>query len=211
MRSGSALNVFDGTGHEYHAIIADIGRSRITLDIGAAVPGDRESTLRITLAQGIARHERMDMILQKAVELGVQTIQPLWLQRSQGHLKEERLEKRLQHWRGILISACEQCGRSTLPQLRLPGTLPEWLSSRPRDGLRLMMQPDSSDTLSALASPSGDIVLLVGPEGGMNPHEQSLAGAAGFTGVRLGPRILRTETAALAAIAAIQVLWGDFR
>ena len=118
MRSGNAVRVFDGEGHEYQAVLADIGRAGITLDIGAAVPGDRESMLQITLAQGIARHDRMDMILQKAAELGVQTIQPLWMQRSQTHLNGERLEKRLQHWQGILISACEQCGRSTLPQLR---------------------------------------------------------------------------------------------
>lgn len=211
MRSGNAVRVFDGEGHEYQAVLAGIGRTSITLDIGAAVPADRESMLNITLAQGIARHDRMDMILQKAAELGVQTIQPLWMQRSQTHLNGERLEKRLHHWQGILISACEQCGRSTLPQLRPPAGLPEWLAGSPPAALKLMLQPDSSDALAALARPAGDITLLVGPEGGLDPDEQSLARSAGFTGIRLGPRILRTETAALAAISGLQMLWGDFR
>jgi len=211
LRGGAELNVFDGAGHEHHAVLADIGRARITLEIGAAIPGDRESSLHIFLAQGIARHDRMDLILQKAVELGVHTIQPLWMQRSQTHLKGERLGKRLQHWQGVLISACEQCGRNTLPGLLMPAGLPEWIVTMPPAGLRLQLQPDSSDTLSTLARPAGDIILLVGPEGGLDPDEQSFASSAGFSGIRLGPRILRTETAALAAISGLQTLWGDFQ
>jgi 16S rRNA (uracil1498-N3)-methyltransferase len=211
MRSNTAIRVFDGMGHEYDAVLADIGRGRITLHIGMAIPGDCESTLHIILAQGIARHDRMDLILQKAVELGVRTIQPLWLQRSQTHLKGERLEKRLQHWRGVLISACEQCGRNTLPQLQSPAGLAEWLQTLPQAAMKLLLQPDSRETLNTLGRPAGEIVLLVGPEGGLNYDEQALARSDGFTGIRLGPRILRTETAALSAIAGLQTLWGDFR
>jgi len=210
LRSGAALRVFSGAGSEHHAILTDVGRARITLEIGTAIAVDRESSLHITLAQGIARHDRMDLILQKAVELGVRTVQPLWLQRSQSHLKGERLEKRLQHWQGVLVSACEQCGRNTLPGLLRPAGLPEWIAALPPSGLKLLLQPDSSDTLITLARPAGDIILLVGPEGGLNAAERSLACSTGFTGIRLGPRILRTETAALAAIAGLQVLWGDF-
>jgi 16S rRNA (uracil1498-N3)-methyltransferase len=210
LRTGTALRVFDGSGHEHDAVLSGIGRAWITLEIGAAIPGDRESSLQITLAQGIARHDRMDLILQKAVELGVQTIQPLWLQRSQTHLQGERMERRLRHWQGILTSACEQSGRNTLPKLLLPAGLPEWIGTLPPTGLKLLLRPDGSDTLNTLARPAGDILMLVGPEGGLDPGEQSLARSAGFTGVRLGPRILRTETAALAAIAGLQTKWGDF-
>jgi len=205
------MNVFDGAGHEHLAVLTDIGRAGITLEIGVAIPGNRESSLRIFLAQGIARNDRMDLILQKAVELGVHSIQPLWMQRSQAHLKGERLGKRLQHWQGVLISACEQCGRNTLPELLMPAVLPYWIGALPPAGLRLLLQPDSSETLSTLARPAGDIILLVGPEGGLNRDEQALASSAGFSGIRLGPRILRTETAALAAIAGLQTLWGDFQ
>lgn len=210
MRSGGEIRVFDGMGREHHAILTDIGRGNITLEIGAVIPGDRESTLRILLAQGIARHDRMDMIFQKAVELGVQTIQPLWLQRSQNFVKGERLQKRLQHWQGVIASACEQCGCNTLPQLLPPAGLSEWLGLLSMESLKLLLQPDSSKTLTSLARPAGEIILLVGPEGGLNKDEQSIALAGGFIGLRLGPRILRTETAALAAIAGLQTLWGDF-
>ncbi|MEZ5542210.1 MAG: 16S rRNA (uracil(1498)-N(3))-methyltransferase [Pseudomonadota bacterium] len=211
LRTGAALRVFDGCGHEHHARLTDSGRARVTLDIGKAIPGARESALRLDLAQGIARHDRMDLILQKAVELGVSNIQPLWLQRSQSRLSGERLEKRILHWQGIINSACEQCGRNILPQLHPPLDLAQWLHSSPQAAMKLLLQPDSASTLTQLSRPDGAIVLLAGPEGGLDGDEQALASAAGFTGIRLGPRILRTETAALAAIAGLQTLWGDFR
>lgn len=211
LRSGTEVNVFDGAGHEHHARLVDIERGRITLEIGAPVPGNRESVLRICLAQGIARNDRMDMILQKATELGVHSIQPLWLQRSQTHLEGERMEKRQMHWQGILNSACEQCGRNTLPQLLPPTDLAHWIEATSPSAQRLLLQPDSTATLAMLPGPAAEIVLLVGPEGGLDEDEQELAVAAGFTGIRLGPRVLRTETAALTAIAGLQTLWGDFR
>jgi 16S rRNA (uracil1498-N3)-methyltransferase len=211
LRSGAALRVFDGAGNEHHAILQGTGRDSIELSVGEQIPGSPESALSITLAQGIARHDRMDLILQKAVELGVNTIQPLWMQRSQSHLKGERLAKRRQHWQGVVISACEQCGRTTLPVVEAPDSLANWIHTQPGADCQLMLQPDSAHTLPGIPAPAGNIILLVGPEGGLDSGEQSLAKTAGFKGVRLGQRILRTETAGLAALAAMQTLWGDFR
>jgi 16S rRNA (uracil1498-N3)-methyltransferase len=211
LRERATLRVFNGDGNEYTATFTGKGRGEITLEIGAAVDTLPESSLTIRLAQGIARNDRMDLILQKSVELGVSEIQPLWMQRSQSHLRGERLDKRIRHWQGVISSACEQCGRATLPTLQPPLAYPDWLAGKHNSGLGLMLQPDSQTVLADLASPDGAITLLVGPEGGMNGEEKAQAEAAGFTGVRLGARILRTETAALAALSGIQTLWGDFR
>ena len=210
LRTGAALILF-GEGREYHAVLSDIRRAEVTIDIGAAAGHMDESSIDVKLLQGIARHDRMDVILQKSVELGVNSIQPLWMQRSQSRLKGERLEKRIQHWRGVIISACEQCGRTTLPELLPPEEYAHHINTQACDGLKLMLQPDSSTALNDIQAPGGMIYLLVGPEGGLTPDEQTLASSAGFTGIRLGQRILRTETAALAAIAGMQTLWGDFK
>lgn len=169
-----------------------------------------EAPLPLTLLQGIARNDRMDFILQKAVELGIQAIQPLWMLRSHTRPKGIRLEKRISHWQGVITSACEQSGRSTLPQLVPPEDYSTCISNRTDSNLRLMLQPDARSCLRNLEKPSGGISILVGPEGGLTPEEQTLAITAGYTGIRMGPRILRTETAALAALAGIQTLWGDF-
>jgi len=211
LRAGASVRVFDGQGNEYHATLHDITRAEIILDIGAMLETIPESPLQVTLLQGIARNDHMDLVLQKAVELGVQTIQPLWMQRSQKRLKGERMEKRSRHWEGVVISACEQCGRATLPTLlaaRDYGN--EFIENTADTTLRLMLQPDARASLRSLERPAGKVVVLVGPEGGLTPAEQSLASTSGFTGIRMGPRILRTETAALAALAGIQTLWGDF-
>lgn len=210
LQAGSGIRVFDGAGNEYHATLVDIGRAEVSALVGERAAGIAESPLPVTLAQGITRNDRMDIILQKAVELGVATIQPLWMQRCQTHLKGVRLEKRIRHWRGVIISACEQCGRTTLPQLAAPDSYPHWINSLPEQGCRLMLQPGGSTSLRALAPPLEGICILAGPEGGLNPDEQLLARNAGFLGIRLGPRVLRTETAALTALAAMQALWGDF-
>jgi len=211
LRERATLRVFNGDGNEYTATFTGKGRGEITLEIGDPVSTLPEPALAIQLAQGIARHDRMDLILQKSVELGVSDIQPLWMQRSQSHLRGERLEKRIRHWQGVISSACEQCGRATLPTLESPLTYPEWLAGNHDSALGLVLQPDSRTVLADLAQPDGTITLLVGPEGGMNEEEKAHAVTAGFTGVRLGQRILRTETAALAALSGIQTLWGDFR
>lgn len=210
VRSGAPVSVFDGKGCEHRAIVKAIKRSEIILEIAEAVEPRQESSLDITLLQGIARNDRMDFILQKAVELGVKAIQPLWMQRSQARLKGNRLEKRCKHWQGVISNACEQCGRATLPQLGTAMNYSDWMTSKHSSGLHFLLQPDSDTGLGALQPPVGEIHVLAGPEGGLNAEEQLLAKSAGFLGIRLGPRILRTETAALAALAGMQTLWGDF-
>jgi 16S rRNA (uracil1498-N3)-methyltransferase len=210
LRAGASLRLFNGSGREHAATLLETGRSAITLSIAAPVEPAAPPSLHITLAQGIARNDRMDLILQKAVELGVAGIQPLWMQRSQKHLKGERLEKRLLHWRGIVISACEQCGRATLPVLPEPMSFFDWQDNAADTGLRLMLQPEGHGTLRELDTPKNGVTLLVGPEGGLTPEERTGALRTGFTGIRLGQRILRTETAGIAALAGIQALWGDF-
>ena len=210
LRTGTELIVF-GHGREHRAVLRGIRRSELAIEVGAPCECMEESSIDITLLQGIARNDRMDLILQKSVELGVNSIQPLWMQRSQGRLKGERLEKRIQHWQGVIISACEQCGRSTLPDLLSPDDFAGRLTTRTFEGLNLMLQPDSATTLHDIPAPGGAIHVLVGPEGGMDTDEQALAANAGFTGIRLGQRVLRTETAAFAALAGMQTLWGDFK
>jgi 16S rRNA (uracil1498-N3)-methyltransferase len=211
LRTGASLRVFNGDGMEFSATFVRTGRAEITLDIGSPVETLPEPGLPICLAQGIARNDRMDLILQKAVELGTGRIQPLWMQRSQAHVRGDRLEKRIRHWHGVVASACEQCGRATLPELLSPAPFPDWIARTNNDEMRLMLQPDSTRVLADLEKPSGGITLLVGPEGGMNTDERALATMSGYSGLRLGARILRTETAALAALSGIQTLWGDFR
>jgi len=210
LQAGAGVKVFNGDGHDFDAVLMEAGRTRIRLQIGACLPSVSESTLNITLAQGIARSDRMDLIVQKSVELGVSTIQPLWMQRCQGHSSTERMEKRIKHWQGIITAACEQCGRSRIPALDAPASYGNWISRQDTDALRLMLQPGSTDILRDFEPVHGNIIILVGPEGGMSQDEQLLATHAGFKGIRLGQRILRTETAALTALAATHALWGDF-
>jgi 16S rRNA (uracil1498-N3)-methyltransferase len=203
--------VFDGQGNEHQATLHEVTRSGITLEIGPALATTPESPLQLTLLQGIARNDHMDLVLQKAAELGVQTIQPLWMQRSQKRLKGERMEKRCRHWERVIISACEQCGRATLPTLLMVDDYANGFKQNTADNpLCLMLQPDASSSLRSLEKPAGRVIVLIGPEGGLTTEEQSLASASGFSGIRMGPRILRTETAAIAALAGIQTLWGDF-
>jgi 16S rRNA (uracil1498-N3)-methyltransferase len=210
IRSGAPVLVFDGKGSEHRATVKATKRSEIILEIAEPAATLQEPSLDITLLQGIARNDRMDFILQKAVELGVRTIQPLWMQRSQSRLKGSRLDKRCKHWQGVIISACEQCGRATLPHLGVATNFSDWVNSQKSTGLRLLLEPNSDTGLGTLQPRDDKITMIAGPEGGLNDHEQLLAASAGFIGIRLGPRILRTETAALAALAGIQTLWGDY-
>lgn len=211
LRPGAAVKVFDGQGYEHEAVLREVRRTQVTVEVGKAVVSTPEPPFAITLAQGIPRGDRMDLILQKAVELGVTDMQPLWTARSQSHAGGERLEKRLRHWQGVVISACEQCGRATLPTLEPPVEFRHWLTGGLRDGCRLLLDPDARQSLGDIQPPGDSILLLVGPEGGISAEETTLAAAAGFSRVRLGPRILRTETAALAMLAGLQALWGDLR
>jgi len=211
LRTGAPLILFDGSGFEFEATLEKCQQEKTMAAVGASTRKNIESPLQVTLCQGISRGERMDYTLQKAVELGVTRIVPLWTERTQVRLKEKRLEKRLDHWRGIIISACEQCGRSRIPQLDDPAELKQWLIDTKLQGLRLFLDPTTTSTVTELAPPESGVNLLIGPEGGLSHWEKEFAQQYGFMPVILGPRILRTETAALAAISSLQTLWGDFR
>ena len=209
LKPGAGVNMFNGTGGEFQAVITDIGNEFVAVNIGQHVVREAESPLRINLAQGISRGERMDYTIQKSVELGVTSIIPLLTERCGLKLSPERAAGRLRHWQGVITSACEQCGRNRLPAIHTVDSLRNWLGQINDDGIRLVMDKRNSCSLSQLDRPSGAITLLIGPEGGLTDEELALAKDAGFTGIRLGPRILRTETAGIAAICSLQALWGD--
>jgi 16S rRNA (uracil1498-N3)-methyltransferase len=201
------LILFDGSGGEYPASIIELDKRKVTVELGERRMVELESPLKITLAQGISRGERMDYTIQKAVELGVTRIVPLSTERSVVNLKGERLEKKLAHWRGVIISACEQCGRNTLPELITQQTLDEWLE-KGSSGEGLLLDHRAEGSLGSLQL-GNEITLLIGPEGGLSETERQRAIDCGYRGIRLGPRVLRTETAALTALAGLQSRWGD--
>ena len=207
---GAPLILFNGSGGEFAATLAAIDKRRVLVDVGSFQDQEREPPLQIWLAQGVSRGERMDYTIQKAVELGVSRIIPLFTEYCGVQLQGERLEKRIKHWQGVVISACEQCGRNRIPPVDTPVTLTQWLAM-PGKGLRLVLAPDAEHSLAQLPEPGGPVTLLIGPEGGLADQEIALAKQAGYAGLRLGPRILRTETAAVAALAAMLGTWGDFR
>ena len=212
MSAGDELQLFNGLGREFSAKILRMTKSEVVAVTMADIANDVESNLRVVLAQGISSGERMDFTLQKAVELGVTGIQPISAERSVVRLSGERQEKRRQHWQSVVISACEQCGRSFVPQVADVMGLPEWLASYATPGIRLVLSPAAEHGLREMTRPTetDSITLLVGPEGGLSESEIKAAYQAKFQAMRLGSRILRTETAALAALAALQTLWGDF-
>ncbi len=202
--------LFDGRGGEYLAHIQRIERDRVVAELGAWQDIERESRLSVTLVQAVQAGDKMDFTIQKAVELGVRDIVPVDSRRSVIRLSGERAGKRVAHWQGVAASACEQCGRNQVPNVAPLEKLENWLARPHGEGLRLLLAPDAEDTLAELP-PVGNIQLLIGAEGGLDPQEIIAAKQAGFQSIRLGPRVLRTETAGLAALAAMQVLWGDFR
>jgi len=207
---GEGVVAFDGRGNEYDAVIERVSKSAVTLRMGDPRPVDRESPLQVTLAQGISSGERMDYTVQKAVELGVHAIQPLLTERSVVRLHSERAAKRVAHWHSIAVAACEQCGRNRVPEVYPLASFVAWLGTPKTNAVRLTLAPDAAVRLLDMERVAQPVVLLVGPEGGLAPREREDAIAAGFTAARLGPRVLRTETAAVAALAALQTLWGDF-
>ena len=210
LTAGDAVVAFDGRGHEYAATIERISKGGVTLVLGEPQAVDRESPFEVMLAQGISSGERMDYTVQKAVELGVHAIQPLTAERSVVRLDRERAAKRVAHWQAVAAAACEQCGRNYVPEVRPVLAVEPWLGALPAAAARLTLAPEATERLTQLERPDGPVILLAGPEGGFSPREKENAEAAGFTAVRLGPRVLRTETAAVAALAAMQALWGDF-
>lgn len=213
LRTGDVVTLFNGDGEEYSAEIARIGKDAVMLNVTGCSAVDREAPLAVTLAQAVSSGERMDFTVQKAVELGVASIQPLASSRSVVRLASERAATRLAHWQSVVIAACEQCGRNRVPEVFPLLDFHEWLarSANVHDGAaRLLLSPRAGGSLRELARPARGVVLLAGPEGGFAPEEELDAERAGFTPVRLGPRVLRTETAAIAALAALAALWGDF-
>ena len=207
---GDTCVLFNGDGDDYPARLVELSKRVVRVELGHGIAIHNESPLRLVLLQGVARGEKMDLILQKATELGVAALQPLYSQRSEVKLDGARADKRLAHWRGVVVSACEQCGRARVPDVALPLPLGKTLASLRSGGLRLILDPDADATLPQITlEVSQPVYLAVGPEGGWSPQDLEQLGAAGFRGVRLGPRVLRTETAGIAAIAALQVLHGD--
>ncbi len=209
MRSGDTLTVFNGDGFDYGAEIIQIGKS-VSLLIRDKTENFRESPLRISLAQGISRNDRMDYTLQKSVELGVVTIQPLITQKSSVKLNPDRIDNKVRHWQSVVVSACEQSGRSVVPPVATPLTLPEWLAQSGAGHTRILLDPTAETSLTRLEL-AGECTLVIGPESGFNEHEIRLLSNAGALRAALGPRVLRTETAALAAISVMQARLGDFQ
>jgi len=201
--------LFNGQGGEYTACIERIQKDEVAVSVTGFADIERESRLRVMLAQGISSGERMDYTLQKAVELGVSAIQPIAAKRSVVKLAGERADKRVAHWQGVVASACEQCGRNRVPTVAPPLTLAHWLGQR-TGGRLLFLSPLAEARLADLPLPVAPDWLVAGPEGGFEADEIAALHAAGAIPVRLGPRVLRTETAAPAALAAMQTLWGDF-
>ena len=211
LERGHPLILFNGDGSECDAELASMAKRAVTATVLAARDVSRETPLKLTLAQSIARGEKMDWILQKATELGVGRIVPLVTERTEVKLDEDRAERRLLHWRSVVAGACEQCGRNELPVIEQPQRLDRWLGALDSADarLRLALLPEGDSTLRHLPSVENGAMLVVGPEGGLSDHDAAMLTHAGFLGLRLGPRVLRTETAGVAALAAMQALFGD--
>jgi 16S rRNA (uracil1498-N3)-methyltransferase len=211
MREGAPLSVFDGSGMEFHSEILKVDGDKVTVRVGSTATVATESPLRITLVQGISRSERMDWTLQKATELGVSAIAPVLTSRSVVRLDDKQAEKKQAHWRGIVIGACEQCGRAKIPAVSAPVPLRSHFANVRKEGMRLVLSPVAPGSLAGLSSLPSRVDLLIGPEGGLDDDELIAATKAGFMPVRLGPRVLRTETAAVVALSVLQALWGDLQ
>lgn len=207
LAAGDGVQLFDGSGQEYVGELVDVGKKSVQVELREQFDGLAESALRIHLGQGLSRGERMDWAIQKATELGVAAITPIVSERCEVRLKDERADKRLAHWRQIAVSACEQCGRSTLPTIHAPLSLAKWLAQTEAE-LKLVLHP-VAEPLVSHARPAS-LAFLIGPEGGLTDTEVAEAQRAGYQAARLGPRVLRTETAPVVALSVAQQLWGDF-
>jgi len=211
LRAGAPIVAFDGSGGDYRCEILAIEGDRVRVRVGSRTPGLPESPLGITLVQAVSRGERMDWTLQKAAELGVRAIVPVLSARSVVRLDDKQAAKKLRHWQAIVAGACEQCGRSVPPEVHAPQELAAYLANAPREGQRFVLSPSGPASLAGLASVTPRVKLLIGPEGGLDDAELERAAQAGFAPVRLGPRVLRTETAGIVALTVLQALWGDLQ
>jgi len=224
LKTGDALTLFNGTGGEYPAVLTTLEKRHATAQLGEHDTREAETPYRITLAQGIAGGDKMDWLLEKAIELGVTDVQPLSTERSVIRLDAERAAKRVAHWQALAQAACEQCGRNRVPRILPIRPIAAWLQERDlrdirdtRDavtsyGWRVLLSPRADSGFDSLPreAPSEPGVLLFGPEGGLSPQEETLAREAGFTAIRLGERVLRTETAGMAVLAALAARWGGW-
>jgi 16S rRNA (uracil1498-N3)-methyltransferase len=213
LAQGDPVTLFDGCGGEYLGVIVRIDRGAVVVRAAGFTDTTRESPVAVTLVQGVSSGDRMDYTIRKAVELGIGAIVPVFTERGVVRLAGERADRRTSHWRALAVAACEQCGRNRVPDVAPPAPFADWLGQLTGPEaceLRLALSPSGEQRLAELPRPTGPITLLAGPEGGLTGEEARLAHSRGFQAVRLGPRVLRTETAALAALAAIQALWGDF-
>lgn len=211
LRPGDALEVFNGSGGSFQAVVAGRDRRGLTIEPREFLEGERESPLTLDLVQGISRGQHMDYTLQKSVELGVAAIVPVLTEFSNVRLHPEKVQTRMTHWRGVIISACEQCGRNQLPELKPPLPLTEWLVQDRADTRCLLQPADDAIGFGDICDRPRRLSLLVGPEGGLSRDETDAARQAGYRCIHLGSRVLRTETAAVAAVAVCQALWGDLR
>ncbi|MCS3358670.1 16S rRNA (uracil(1498)-N(3))-methyltransferase [Xanthomonas translucens pv. translucens] len=209
LREGDRCVLFNGDGCDYDAELLQVGKRGASARIGTAQPAHNESPLAITLLQGVARGEKMDLILQKATELGVAAIVPVWAERTEVKLDAARTDKRVAHWRSVVVAACEQSGRARVPSLAAPLALADAAAAVAGAQLKLTLDPQGEQRLRTLDIAGNAATIAIGPEGGWSPRDRAALHAAGFAGLRLGPRILRTETAGLAAIAALQARCGD--
>jgi 16S rRNA (uracil1498-N3)-methyltransferase len=211
LREGNPVQIFDGLGNERYGVIDELGGKRVIINCIAAIDIDRESPLKVLLAQALSSSEKMDWVIQKATELGVAEIQPIDTERSVVKLTAERTTKRLDHWQQVAISACEQCGRNTLPLIHAPLDIMVWLQqTKSMPDAKYILLPEGVASLRDQAKPPGKVMLLIGAEGGFSQAESTAALHCGFTSIRLGSRVMRTGTAAIAGLAVLQSLWGDF-
>lgn len=208
MQPGHELLLFNGDGNDYPAAITDASKKRVQVTVGPPEPNATESALKIVLGQALSKGDRMDYAIQKAVEMGVTRIVPLTTERCDVKLKGDREDKRLRHWHSVAISAAEQCGRARVPEVLPVMKLSEWFEHAGDCDARLVLHHRTEQSLNSLAKPAR-VALMIGPEGGLSPDEIAAAETAGFLPVALGPRVLRTETAPVAAMALCQWLWGD--
>ncbi len=208
LRGGDAVTLFNGEGGEFPAELTRVSRDAVHARVVSGQAIERESPLAITLAQCVSSGDRMDVTLQKSTELGVARIVPIASERSVIKLSSDRADRRVTHWHNVVIAACEQCGRNRIPEIAAISDFDAFLTDSASHATRLLLSPEAARNLKGLA-PTRAVTLLVGPEGGLSPEERLRAENKGFAPVRFGPRVLRTETAPLAAIATMQALWGD--
>jgi 16S rRNA (uracil1498-N3)-methyltransferase len=209
LEPGAPLTVFDGRGGEYSARIEALRKNAVVIEVHERAPSSRESSLSLTLAQGVSRGERMDWVVQKATELGVTAIVPVLTERTVVKLDARQSARKLGHWQGIAVAACEQSGRDRIPDIVAPLPLHDFLRGIDPQATRVLLSPTGTQRVNGLQAPERKVVVLIGPEGGLAEAEQRSAIGAGFLAVRMGPRVLRTETAAVAALTLLQHQFGD--